>query len=96
MGGARSQRWKRIIHIFLYKIKQSPYRPNWPRGWIEVSFLDLGTRRGWVVSITPRPLYLRERPGNHCTLYWVGPRPGLDLCEKSHSHRDSIPGPSSP
>jgi hypothetical protein len=28
---------------------------------------------------------------------WVGPRTGLDGCEKSRPpHRDSIPGPSSP
>jgi hypothetical protein len=27
---------------------------------------------------------------------WVGPRAGLDGGGKSRSHRDSIPGPSSP
>jgi hypothetical protein len=32
----------------------------------------------------PRPLYPRERPGTHCTGSWVGPRAGLDVCEKSH------------
>jgi hypothetical protein len=26
----------------------------------------------------------------------VSPRVGLDVCEKSRLHRDSIPGPSSP
>jgi hypothetical protein len=26
----------------------------------------------------------------------VGPRAGVDVCEKSRPHRDSIPGPSSP
>ena len=31
-----------------------------------------------------------------CTGGWVGPRAGLDRCGKSHPHRDSIPGPSSP
>jgi hypothetical protein len=36
-----------------------------------------------VVSTTPRPLYPRERPGTHCTGGWVGPRAGLDVCEKS-------------
>jgi hypothetical protein len=46
---------------------------------------DLGTRRGWVVSTTPRALYSRERPGTHCpcTGSWVGSRAGLDVCEKS-------------
>src|SRR5215510_3713860 len=36
----------------------------------------------------PRPLYPRERPGTHCTGGWVGPRAGLDVCEKSHPYRD--------
>jgi len=38
---------------------------------------------GWVVNDAPRPLYLRERPGTHCTEGWVGPRAGLDRCGKS-------------
>jgi hypothetical protein len=46
-------------------------------------FLNLGARRGWVVSTTPRPLYPRERPDTHCTKGCVGPRAGLDVCEKS-------------
>src|SRR5215510_3274133 len=50
---------------------------------IALSFLDLGARRGWVLSTTPRPLYPRERSGTHCTGGWVGPRAGLDVCEKS-------------
>jgi hypothetical protein len=52
---------------------------------------DLGARRGWVVSTTSWPLYPRERPGTHCTGGWVDPRAGLDVCEKSRPHRDSIP-----
>jgi hypothetical protein len=36
----------------------------------------------------PRPLYPRERPGIHCTEGWVGPRVGLNVCEKSRPHRD--------
>jgi hypothetical protein len=45
----------------------------------------------WVVSTTPRPLYPRENPGTHCVGGWVGPRAGLDVCEKSRLHRYSIP-----
>jgi hypothetical protein len=30
-------------------------------------------------------------PGIHCIGGWVGPRAGLDVCEKSRPHRDSIP-----
>jgi hypothetical protein len=63
---------------------------------IVLLILDLGASRGWVVSTTPRPLYPRERPGTLYTGGWVGPRAGLDVCEKSHPQRDSIPGPSSP
>jgi hypothetical protein len=58
--------------------------------------LNLGARRGWVVSTTPRPLYPRKRPGTHCTGGWVGPRAGLDVCETSRPHLNSSPGPSSP
>jgi hypothetical protein len=52
---------------------------------------------GCGISVTPRPLfYARERPGAYCTGGWVGPRAGVDRCGKSRSHRDSIPGRSSP
>jgi len=30
---------------------------------------------GWVVNVTPRPLYPRERPGAHCIGGWVDPGP---------------------
>jgi hypothetical protein len=75
--------------------KRSPYnRPprakRWSRG-VALLILNLGARRGWVVSTTPRPIYPRERPGTHCTGDWVGPRAGLDVCEKSRPHRDSVP-----
>jgi len=41
---------------------------------------------GWVVSVTRRPLYSRERPGTHCIGGWVGPRAGLEGCGKSRPH----------
>jgi hypothetical protein len=69
------------------KVKVPRNRPEGPEGWggrgTALLFLDLGTRRGWVVSTMPRPLYPRERPGTHCTGGWVGPRAGLDVCEKN-------------
>ena len=43
----------------------------------------------------PAALPPGNRPGTHCIGGWVGPRAGLDGCEKSLPHRDSIPGPSS-
>jgi hypothetical protein len=68
------------------KVKLSHYRPELAQKvgrCIALLFLKLGARRWWVVSTTPRPLYPRERPGTHCTGGWVGPRAGLDMCEKS-------------
>jgi hypothetical protein len=41
------------------KVKVPRNRPGSPEGGrgIALLFLDLGARRGWVVSTTPRPLY---------------------------------------
>jgi len=33
---------------------------------------------------------LGKRPGTHCQGGWVDPRAGLDGCEKSCIHQDSI------
>jgi hypothetical protein len=87
-----------IIIIIIIKVKVTLTDPKAQRGsrGIAPLVLDLGARRGWVVSTTTRSLYPRERPGTHCTGGWVGPRAGLDRCEKSRPNRDSIPGPSSP
>jgi hypothetical protein len=83
-------RWRKCIA----NGDESPYiRPRraqkGSRG-IALLILDLGARRGWVVSTTPRPLYPRETASTHCTGGWVGPRASLDVCEKSRPHRDSI------
>jgi hypothetical protein len=43
----------------------------------------------------PAALPPGKRPGTHCIGGWVGPTAGLDGCEKSRRHRDSIPGPTS-
>ena len=51
---------------------------------------------GWVLNATPRPLYLKQRPGTRRTEGWVGPRAGLHGGGKSRLNRDSTPGPSSP
>jgi hypothetical protein len=41
---------------------------------------DLGTRRGWLVSVTPRLRFIpvERTPSSHWTGDWVGPRAGLD------------------
>jgi hypothetical protein len=43
-------------------------------------FIQLGTRWGWVVSITSQPRFTpgERTPGTHWTGDWVGPRAGLD------------------
>jgi hypothetical protein len=52
-------------------------------GWEEEKLhfiLNLGTRWGWVVSITPRLRFTpgERTPGTHWTGGWVSPRAGLD------------------
>jgi hypothetical protein len=80
---------------FLYikvKIKLTLW-PRRSRGGVVMqlySFFNLGTRLGWVVSATPRPLYPRELPGTHCTGGWVGPRTSLDRCGKSRPFREFL------
>jgi hypothetical protein len=63
--------------------------PEGGRG-IALLSLDLGARRWWVLSTTLRQLCPWERPGTHCT------GADLDVCEKPHSCRDSIPRPVQP
>ena len=41
----------------------------------------------------PAALLLRKIRGTHFAWGWMGLRAGLDGCEKSHPHRESIPGP---
>jgi len=38
---------------------------------------------GWVVNATPQPLSPWERPDTRCIGGFVGPRTGLEGCEKS-------------
>jgi hypothetical protein len=81
--------------MFIYiKVKWSRYRPGVAqrvgRG-IAVLFHDSGTRRGWVVSSTPRPHFT---PGKDPVpiLQEAGWAPGpVWMGGKSRPHRDSIP-----
>ena len=77
------------------KVKWSRYRPGVAqrvgRG-IALLFHDRGTRRGWVISGTPRPHFT---PGKDPVpiLHEVGWAPGpVWTGGKSRPHRDSIPG----
>jgi hypothetical protein len=47
-------------------------------------------------SHAPAALPPGKRPGTQFIGGWVGPRAGLDRCNKFRPHRDSIPGPPSP
>ena len=76
------------------KAKWSPYRPGVAqrvgRG-IALLFHDRGTRRGWVVSSTPRPHFT---PGKDPVpiVQEAGWAPGPVWTDgKSRPHRDSIP-----
>jgi hypothetical protein len=65
------------------KVKLSRSMPWRHMGGEEVLLrqkLILGTRWGWVVSVTPRPRFTpgERTPGTHWIGGWVGPRAGLD------------------
>jgi hypothetical protein len=62
--------WLRLSKNVKVKVKQSHYRTEQAQrvgSGIVLLFRYLEARRGWVVSLKPRPLYPRERPGTHCT-----------------------------
>jgi hypothetical protein len=60
------------------------------------SFLNLGTRRSWMVNAAPKQLYppvITQYPSYRRL---GGPQHNLDGCGITRLHRNSIPGPSSP
>jgi len=76
------------------KVKLSRYRPGVAqrvgRG-IAILFYDRGTRRGWVVSTTPRPHFTPGK-GPVPILQEAGWAPGpVSTGGNSRPHRDSIP-----
>jgi hypothetical protein len=71
------------VMLMLQIVKVSRYTPWMRLGGEEeklLLILNLGTRWGWVVSITPRPRFTpgERTPGTHWTGGWVDPRAGLD------------------
>ena len=63
---------------------------------IALVFHDHGTRRGWGVSVTPRPLFTSGKdPAPIVQEAGRAPDPVWTGGEKSRPHRDSIPGPPS-
>ena len=84
----------KTAYVYIEKVKWSRYRPGVAqrlgRG-IALLFRDRGTRRGWVVSSTPRPHFT---PGKDPVpiLQETGWVPGpVWTGGKSCSHWDSIP-----
>ena len=64
---------------------------------IALLFHDHGTRRGWGVSITPRPFFTpRKDPVPIVQEAVWAPGPVWTGAENLAPHRDSISGPSSP
>ena len=89
-----SYRVYNVTYIYCTKVKWSRYRPcvaqRVSRG-IALLFHDRGTRRGWVVSSTPRPRFT-PRKDPVPILQEVGWTPGpVWKGGKSRPHRDSIP-----
>jgi hypothetical protein len=83
-------------------LKLSHYTPRRRLWGEEVSvllILDLSTKWGWVVRVTPRPRFtpVERTPGTHCTGGWVGPRAG-QVTETRRKILSPLPGiePRSP
>ena len=76
------------------KVKWSHYRPSLAQrvgGGIALLFHDRGTRKGWVVSVTSRPLFTpRKEPVPIVQEAGWAPGP-VWTGGKSRPHRDSIP-----
>jgi hypothetical protein len=86
--------------MYIYKIKfalEQDTKAQMRSGVYLHSFFNLGARCGRVGNATPRPPYLRERPGTCCIDGWVGYTVGLDGEGKSRPpFRNTIPGSFSP
>ena len=72
----------KVTHVQALRLCTGRTAHRGSRG-IVLPFHDYGTRRGWGVSVTPRPLFTPGKTRHHCTGGWVGPRAGLDRCGKS-------------
>jgi len=70
------------------KDKGCPYMPSRNRRGrgLALSILNLGTRWGWLFSVSLAAVPLGKRPSTHCTGDWVGFTAGLDGSRKSCPH----------
>jgi hypothetical protein len=61
------------IKLFLYVCHHAlRHKGIWGSGCIDPRFLDLGTSWRWMVSFTPRPLYLRGKSPRYPLDSWLG------------------------
>jgi len=83
-----------LVHALRFSTGRTAHRGS--RG-IAVLFFDHGTRRGWGVGVTPRPLFTPgEEPVPIVQEAGWAPGPFWTGAENLAPHRDSIPRPSSP
>jgi hypothetical protein len=88
------ERGKIIFSVYVQCKSDSVTGPVWPRGWVRgIALLlhDRGTRRGWVVSSTPRSHFTPGKdpvPILQEAVWAPGP---VWTGWKSRPHRDSIP-----
>jgi hypothetical protein len=69
------------------RVKVHPKAQRGSRGISSTLSLTLALDRVGGQLHAPAALPPRKRPGTHCIGGWMGPRAGLDGCEKSRSHR---------
>jgi hypothetical protein len=98
--------WLKTVHYCMYDFKKSTLVQalrlctgrTAHRGSKSIALLfhDHGTRRGWGVSVTPRPLFTPRKDSVPIVQEagWAQGRSGQ--LRKSRHHRDSIPRLSSP
>ena len=75
------------------EVKWSRYRPSVPQRVgrsIALLYHDRDSRRGWVVSSTPRPHFTPEKTQYPFYKWLGGPRGRSGWAKKSRLHRDSI------
>ena len=55
---------------------------RWVGGYTGPNHWQPSSRRAWMVSTTPQPIYPGKRPGNRLTGNWVALGADLDCIEK--------------
>jgi hypothetical protein len=88
-----------LTRQFTKKVKLTLEQATKAQRGVEVQleyFFNFGARWGGWSTVRPGRFTPGKETGTHSIGGWVNRWAGLDGCEKSRHHRDSIPGPSSP